>query len=150
MSNKIIGFTQGTFDMFHIGHLNLLQNAKKQCDHLIVGVNTDKLVMSYKNIKPFTSLKERIKIVGAIRYVDEILLCNTLDKEYIWIKKNYHKLFIGDDWRGSDRWNQTEKALKEYHVKVIYLPYTKSICSTIMRERLYNAILNENTNKRKA
>ena len=88
MKKKIIGFTAGAFDMFHIGHLNLLKNAKARCDYLIVGVNTDELILSYK-IKPvIVSFQERVEIIDAIRYVDETVLVNTLDKEDIWKLKN--------------------------------------------------------------
>jgi len=147
VSDMIIGYTQGTFDMFHIGHLNLLQNARQQCDYLIVGVNDDALVVSYKDKKPIVPLEERIRIVEAVRYVDEVIGCDSLDKESIWKKYRYNKLFIGDDWKGNTRWNQTEKELKKYHVEVIYLPYTQSVCSTVMRERLYAALSDEGISK---
>ncbi len=83
---KLIGYTQGTYDMFHIGHLNLIKNAKRRCDYLIVGVNTDELVESYKHKRPIIPLAERAEIVRAIRYVDEVLITDTLDKKTIWDK----------------------------------------------------------------
>ena len=124
MSHKIIGFTAGAFDMFHVGHLNLLKNAKSQCDYLIVGVNSDELIESYKKKKAIVPLEERMQIVQAIRYVDEIIPVDSLDKEIIWKQKHYDLLFIGDDWKGNERWIQTEKVMAKHGVKVIYQPYT--------------------------
>ena len=88
---KKIGYTQGTFDMFHIGHLNLIRNAKKHCDYLIVGVNADDLVESYKNKRPIVPLKERAEIVRAIRYVDEVIVTTTLDKKQVWEKVHFNE-----------------------------------------------------------
>lgn len=133
---KIIGFTAGTFDMFHIGHLNLLKNAKKECDYLIVGVNSDELVKAYKNKDVIIPLEERLQIVQAIQYVDEAIPMDTLDKFEIWEKTHYNRLFIGSDWKGSERWMKTEKEMAEYGVKVVYLPYTQETSSTVLREKL--------------
>jgi glycerol-3-phosphate cytidylyltransferase len=131
-----IGFTQGVFDMFHIGHLNLLKNARKYCDYLIVGVNSDELVKKYKNKSPIIPFNERIAIVDSIRYVDETIKVDTLDKVVTWNLKQYNLLLIGDDWKGSQRWIQTEKIMAAYGVKVIYLPYTHMTSSTLIREKL--------------
>ncbi len=133
---KVIGFTEGTFDMFHIGHLNLLKNAKKECDYLIVGVNSDELVKEYKNKDVVVPFEERVEIVKAIKYVDEVMKTDSLDKKLSWEKRHYDVLFIGSDWQGSERWNQTEKEMAEYGVKVHYLPYTKETSSTLLREKL--------------
>ncbi len=133
---KIIGYTQGTFDTLHFGHINLLEKAKQLCDYLIVGVNSDKLVREYKNKETIIKEKERMKIVSSIRYVDEVVLCDTLDKIVQLKKYQFSLIFIGDDWKGSTRWNNTEEELKKYGVKVIYIPYTKGISSTIVREKL--------------
>ena len=100
---KKIGYTQGTFDMFHIGHLNLIRNAKKHCDYLIVGVNADDLVESYKNKRPIVPLEERAEIVRAIRYVDEVIVTTTLDKKQVWEKVHFNEIYIGDDWKGNER-----------------------------------------------
>lgn len=136
MSKKIIGFTAGAFDMFHIGHLNLLKNARARCDYLIVGVNSDQLVSSYKNKKVVIPLEERMEIIKAIRYADEVIPLDTLDKGLIWKKKRFDVVFIGDDWKGSRRWEDTENLLRQYGVRVDYLPYTTGTTSTLLREKL--------------
>lgn len=133
---KIIGFTAGAFDMFHVGHLNLIKNAKARCDYLIVGVNTDELIAIYKNKHVVVPLEERMEIVRAIKYVDEVIPVETLDKEIIWKKRRFDKVFIGDDWKGTERWNLTEKIMKRYGVDVVYLPYTTGTTSTLLREKL--------------
>lgn len=133
---KIIGFTAGAFDMFHVGHLNLIKNAKARCDYLIVGVNTDELIASYKDKNVVVPLAERLQIIESIKYVDEVIPVNTLNKEELWQKKKYDVIFIGDDWKGSQRWNETEQKLKKYNVDVVYLPYTTGTTSTLLREKL--------------
>lgn len=133
---KIIGFTAGAFDMFHVGHLNLIKNAKARCDYLIVGVNTDQLITAYKNKHAIVPLEERMQIVEAVRYVDEVISVDTLDKEAIWKKKMFDIVFIGDDWKGTKRWNETEQIMGEHNVEVVYLPYTIGTTSTILREKL--------------
>ena len=136
MKKYHIGFTQGTFDMFHIGHLNLLEKAKEYCDYLIVGVNTDNLVMSYKHHSPISAEYERLRIVKAIRVVDDGVLCRSLDKLDSWNELHFDSVFVGDDWKGSERWNETEKSLKAVGVDVVYLPYTKGISSTQIRQKI--------------
>ena len=133
---KIIGFTAGAFDMFHVGHLNLIKNAKARCDYLIVGVNSDELISSYKNKSAVVPLEERLQIVEAIKYVDEVIPVDTLDKEIMWSRKQFDLLFIGDDWKGSERWNETEATMKTLGVEVVYLPYTTGTTSTLLREKL--------------
>ena len=132
---KVIGYTQGTYDMFHIGHLNLIKNAKRRCDYLIVGVNTDELVESYKNKRPIVPLEERAEIVRSIKYVDEVIITNTLDKKEIWDKIRFDEIYIGDDWKGDSRWIDTEKELSEFGVPVIYLPHTDGISTTQLCEK---------------
>ena len=133
---KIIGYTQGTFDMFHIGHLNLIRNAKRNCDYLIVGVNKDELVESYKNKRPIIPLEERVEIVRAIRYVDEVIATDTLDKTKIWEKVHFDEIYIGDDWKGNERWEKTGKEMEQLGAKLVFLPYTKDTSSTMLREKL--------------
>ena len=128
---KVIGYTQGTYDMFHIGHLNLIKNAKRRCDYLIVGVNTDELVESYKNKRPIVPLEERAEIVRSIKYVDEVIITNTLDKKEIW-----DKIRFGDDWKGNERWERTGKEMEALGARLVYLPYTKDTSSTMLREKL--------------
>jgi len=136
MKNKIIGFTQGTFDMFHIGHLNLIKNAKAKCDYLIIGVNTDELVIEYKNKKPIIPLEERIEIIEAISYVDKVVVTSTLDKYTHYKEYKFQKLFIGDDWKNSERWKKTELEMGKEGVVVEFLPYTKNTSSTLIRKKL--------------
>ena len=132
----IIGYTQGTFDMFHIGHLNLIKRAKEHCDYLIVGVNSDELVLSYKNKSTIVPLNERVEIISALKYVDDVIVCSTLDKMSTYLQHKYDIIFIGDDWKNSERWKNTEESLSKVGVKVEYLPYTKDTSSTLLREKL--------------
>ena len=123
------------YDLFHIGHLNLLRNAKAECDYLIVGVTVDDLV-SYKGRRAVIPFEERIQIVGAIRYVDEAVAQEDLDKVKAWERYHYDVLFVGDDWKGKPNWIAYEKALAEKNVDVVYLPYTKETSSTQLRDVL--------------
>lgn len=133
---KIVGYTQGTYDMFHIGHLNLIKNAKRHCDYLIVGVNADDLVEQYKDKRPIVPLNERVEIVRAIKYVDEVVVTTTLDKKEMWDKLRFDEIYIGDDWKGNERWEQTGKDMERLGVKLVFLPYTKDTSSTMLREKL--------------
>lgn len=137
---KVLGFTAGVFDMFHIGHLNLLENAKARCDYLIVGVNSDELVESYKQKKAIVPFDERIRIISAIRCVDEAIRIDTLDKERIWQSKPFDLLFIGSDWKGNPRWVETERIMRTHNVETVFLPYTTGTTSTILREKLVGDI----------
>lgn len=129
-----IGYTQGTFDMFHVGHLNLLKHAKELCDILIVGVNSDHLVEEYKHKTPIIHELERKEILQSIRYVDDVVICNTLDKMEMhrWI--HFDAIFIGNDWKGNERWAKTEEDLGKIGVHVVYLEYTKGVSSTMLRD----------------
>lgn len=133
--NEIVGYTTGVFDLFHIGHLNLLKNAKSLCDKLIVGVTVDELV-AYKHKKAVIPFEERIEIVRAIKYVDVALPQNDIDKLKAWYKLKYNLLFVGDDWFGTDKWKAMENELQIRGVKVVYFPYTKSTSSTLINETL--------------
>ncbi len=136
MEKKIkIGYTQGVFDMFHIGHLNLLNNARAQCDRLIVGVNSDELVAAYKNKVPVICQEYRKTIVENIKAVDEAYIVDTLDKVEILKKIPFDAIFIGDDWKGSQRWNTTCERLNALGVEVVFMPYTQNISSTILRNQ---------------
>lgn len=129
----VIGYTQGTFDMFHVGHLNLINAAKRQCDFLIVGVNSDKLVQDYKHKAPVIPEVERRLIVENIKAVDQCVIAHTLDKTDAYLKFKYDLLFIGDDWKGNSRWIQTEAQMEQYGVKTVYLPHTSGISSSQLR-----------------
>lgn len=135
-----IGYTQGVFDMFHIGHLNLLKHAKEYCEYLIVGVNSDELVVSYKHKTPVINEKERAEIVRNIKCVDEVVIANTLDKKKALEFYNFDVIFIGDDWKGNPRWAQTKIDLAKYGVDLVYLPHTNGISSTILRSKEENRI----------
>ena len=128
-----IGYTQGVFDMFHIGHLNLLNEAKKRCDILIVGVNSDELVLKYKKKQTVISQDCRVKIVQNIKAVDSALIVDTLDKMEILEQVNYDAIFIGSDWKDSPRWKKTAEELAEASKDVIFLPYTAGVSSTELR-----------------
>lgn len=128
-----IGYTQGVFDMFHIGHLNLIKNAKARCDYLIVGVNSDKLVESYKHKTPVICEAERAEIVRNIKAVDEVVIAQTLDKEAALAAFHFDAIFIGDDWKGNPRWEQTGRDLARHGVDLVYLEHTSGISSTILR-----------------
>lgn len=134
--HKIIGYTTGVFDMFHIGHLNILRRAKEQCDYLIVGVSTDELVQSYKSKTPIIPYEERAEIVRSIRYVDEVVPQETRDKMEALKKYHFNKMFVGDDWKGSTLFTQLEQKFKELDVEIVYFPYTKGTSSTFLRETL--------------
>jgi len=133
----IIGYTTGVFDLFHIGHLNLLKNARALCDRLIVGVTTDELV-SYKNKKAVIPFEERIEIVRNIKYVDAAVPQLTMDKLDAWHRLKFDIMFVGDDWYGSDKWKDIQNQLESEHgVRVIYFPYTSGVSSTLINETLF-------------
>lgn len=136
MKKYKIGYTTGVFDMFHIGHLNILKNAKEQCDYLIVGVSTDELVYAVKNKKTIIPFEERVEIVKAIKYVDQVVPQINKDKIAAYGEYHFDVMFVGDDWKNSELFNEVEKKLKKYNVDVIYFPYTKGISSTLLREKI--------------
>ena len=137
MEEKIIGYTTGVFDMFHIGHLNILKRAKNQCDYLIVGVSTDELVESYKDKKPIIPFKERIEIVKAIKYVDQVVPQTSMDKFQAWEKLHFDVLFHGTDWKGSEMYNRIARDLGEVGVEVVFLPHTEGVSSTLLSDVLH-------------
>jgi len=137
MVNKIIGYTSGVFDMFHIGHLNLLKNSKSMCDHLIVGVTSDDLV-KYKNKKAVIPHTERMEIVKSIKYVDSVVPQNDMNKFKMWGKLKFDIMFVGDDWYENEKWKEYEKEFNSVNVKIIYFPYTKGTSSTLINETLNN------------
>ena len=131
-----IGYTTGVYDLFHIGHLNLLRKAKAQCDYLIVGVSTDELV-SYKHKQAVIPFEERKEIVGSIKYVDEVVTQENMNKMEAWEKYHFNVMFVGDDWKGTDKWNKIEADLNAVGAEVVYFPYTKGTSSTLINETLH-------------
>ena len=131
-----IGYTTGVFDMFHIGHLNILKRAKKQCKFLIVGVTTDDLCIKRKNKKPIINQKDRAEIVSSIRYVDKVIFQNNMDKIDAVKKYKVSVVFVGSDWKGTDAWNKYESEFKELGCDVVYLKHTDGISSTLLREKI--------------
>ena len=132
----IIGYTTGVFDMFHIGHLNILRKAKEQCDFLIVGVSTDELVQHDKNKTPIIPFENRCAIVEAIRYVDKVVPQPDKNKLGAWKKYHFNKMFVGSDWKGTETWIEFEEQFKPLDVEIVYLDHTDGISSTILRDRL--------------
>lgn len=135
-----IGYTQGVFDMFHIGHLAILNRAAALCEKLIVGVNSDKLVQEYKNKIPVICENDRAEIIRNIKSVDQCEIVDTLDKVYLYHKYNFDAVFIGDDWKGNERWIKTEEDLAKVGVDVIYLPHTPQISSSLLRVEVPNRV----------
>ena len=131
----IIGYTSGVFDLFHVGHLRLLRNAKGMCDKLIVGVTTDELV-SYKNKKAVIAFDERLEIIRSIQYVDSVVAQEDMDKFAMWEKLKFDVMFVGDDWQKTDKWEDIEMQLKEVGVRLVYFPYTKGTSSTLINQVL--------------
>lgn len=136
MKKYKVGYTTGVFDMFHIGHLNILKNAKMQCEHLIVGVSTDELVMEYKKKKPIIAFQERIEIVKAIQYVDEVVPQVTMDKFAVWETLHFDAVFHGDDWKNSEMYENYIKEFSKVNVDVVFLPHTKGTSSTLLSQKL--------------
>lgn len=130
MDTKIIGYTTGVYDMFHIGHLNIIEKAKAQCDYLIVGVSTDELVKKEKNKKPVIPYEERARIISALKYVDEVVPQIDKNKFAAWEKYHFNKMFVGSDWKGTQQWNLYEKQFGAVEVEIVYLPHTDGISST--------------------
>jgi glycerol-3-phosphate cytidylyltransferase len=133
----MIGYTSGVYDLFHIGHLNLLKNAKGLCDKLIVGVTTDDLV-SYKNKKAVIPFPERLEIVRNIKFVDAVVPQASMDKFAMWEKLKFDVMFVGDDWFNTPTWEKLDRKFREVGVKIIYFPYTKGTSSTLINETLVN------------
>ncbi len=132
----VIGFTDGVYDMFHVGHLNMIEACKKRCDYLIVGVHSDEIVESYKHRKTVINEEDRCRIIAALKVVDKAVINRTRDKLELFRLYGFNKIFIGDDWKGTERWNNFEKILAEVGVTVEYIPYTQGISTTMIRQKL--------------
>lgn len=140
MSKKYkVGYTTGVFDLFHIGHLNILKRAKEQCEYLIVGVSTDELVQDYKHKKPVIPFKERMAIVNAIKYVDKTVAQTSMDKIAAWEKLQFDALFHGDDWANTKMYNDIQNELKKHNVAMVFLPHTAGVSSTMILSKMRSA-----------
>lgn len=130
----IVGYLSGTFDLFHIGHLNLLKRAKKYCDYLVVGIHKD---ASHKGKQTFIPFEERMEIVKNIKYVDEVIESEREDSD-VYIKGivKYDKLFVGSDYKGTERFNRYEEYFADKGVEIIYFPYTEGTSSTQLRDAI--------------
>jgi glycerol-3-phosphate cytidylyltransferase len=130
-----IGYTTGVYDMFHVGHLNIIKRSKELCEHLIVGVTTDELV-SYKNTSAIVPFHERLTIVESIKYVDQVVSQDTMDKMEAWKNYAFDVMFVGSDWQGSSKWNNLETEFQKVGVNVEYFPYTQGTSSTKLKAAL--------------
>lgn len=131
----IIGYTTGVFDLFHVGHVKILQNAKSLCDKLIVGVTVDDLV-KYKNKKAVIPFEERIEIISAISHVDLAVPQQSMDKMDAWARYKFNIMFVGDDWYQTANWQELEEAFSGVGVRIVYFPYTKGTSSTLINQVL--------------
>lgn len=136
MTHYKIGYTTGVFDLFHVGHLNILKKAKENCEYLIVGVSTDELVLEYKNKQPVIPYSERMEIVAGIKYVDKVVPQIDRNKFTAWENLQFNTMFVGDDWKGDSFFNEVEKKFKQVGVDIIYFPYTKGVSTTIVKEKI--------------
>ena len=132
----IIGYTSGVYDLFHIGHLNILKNAKSLCDKLIVGVSSDELVMEYKKKIPIIPFEERLEIIRNIKFVDAVIKQETMNKLLIWEKLKFDIMIVGDDWHKTKKWEDIESSLKERGVMTMFFPHTQGTSSTLINEIL--------------
>lgn len=131
-----IGYTDGVYDLFHVGHLNMINTAKEYCEFLIVGVHGDEVVKEYKNRAPIINEVDRRNIIASIKGVDKAVINQFRDKIKLWELYHFDVIFIGDDWKGTERWNNFEKKLGEVGVDVVYVPYTKGISTTEIRQKI--------------
>ncbi len=137
-AGKVIGYAPGVFDVFHMGHLNILLRAKEHCDYLIVGVVTDERVQAVKGTTPMMPLDERRELVAALDLVDQVVDDDSTDKVQMWEALHFDVIFKGDDWRGTPKGDLLEAGMAGVGARVVYFPYTKHVSSTRLRE-LINA-----------
>ena len=133
-----IGYAPGAYDLFHVGHLNLLRRAKERCEYLIAGVVSDELLIQRKGVTPVIPLFERIEIVRSVRFVDAALPARSQDKVEIWKDLRFNVLFKGSDWQGTAKGDQLERDFAALDVQVVYFPYTQSTSSSALRRTLKN------------
>lgn len=132
----VIGYVPGVYDLFHVGHLNMLRQARERCDILVAGVVSDEMSELGKNVTPTVPLAERVEIVGAIGIVDRVYVENSLDKRAAWNDVKFNRLFKGDDWQGTAKGAKLEAEMAEVGVEVCYFPYTQQTSSTALRRAL--------------
>jgi glycerol-3-phosphate cytidylyltransferase len=137
MKKYKVGYTTGVYDMFHIGHLNILRRAKEQCETLIVGVSTDENVERYKHKTPVIPFEHRKAIVEAIRYVDQVVPQENMDKYAAWEKYRFDAIFHGDDWKGSSMYDEIEKKLRAVGCDMVFLPHTDGVSSTDIVKKIH-------------
>ena len=138
--STIIGYAPGAYDLFHVGHLNILKHAKSQCDVLIAGVVSDEKCLRTKGVAPFVPLVERAEIVRHIVYVDEVYEEHVPSKLDAWQELNFHRIFKGDDWRGTPKGDRLERDFATVGVEVVYFPYTVHTSSSMLRRALTRAV----------
>lgn len=131
-----IGYTTGVFDLFHVGHLNILRNAKALCEYLIVGVTTDEITMTMKQKMPVVPFAERLSIVENIKFVDQAVAKISLDNTEAWKQLHFDVMFKGDDWKGTDKGKKLEEDFAKYGVEIYYFPYTAHTSSTILKKAI--------------
>lgn len=134
----IIGYTTGVFDLFHIGHLNILKNARSVCDKLIVGVTTDEYVKKYKHKDTVIPFNERVEIVKSIKYVDSVVPQADHDKFEAWKRYKFDIIVVGDDWYNTDKWNEFERIFNKVGVRIIYFPRTEGTSSSFLKKVLFD------------
>ena len=140
MEKYKVGYTTGVFDLFHIGHLNLIKRAKKCCEYLIVGVSTDEVVLGYKGRAPIIPFEERIQILQSIKYVDQVVVQSSMDKLKAWEELKFDVMFHGDDWKNSKMYKEIEEKFSRVGVEMVFFPYTEGTSSTILADVLAKAL----------
>jgi glycerol-3-phosphate cytidylyltransferase len=140
MGGRRVGYAPGVYDLFHVGHLNVLRNARRLCDHLIAGVLTDELAQRAKGAWPVVPLAERLDIVGSIRCVDEAVAEDMPTKFEMWERLHFNVIIKGDDWKGTPRGERLEAEFAHLGVEVAYVPYTKRTSSTLLRQALLREV----------
>ncbi|UWX97978.1 adenylyltransferase/cytidyltransferase family protein [Arthrobacter zhaoxinii] len=131
-----IGYASGVYDLFHVGHLNLLKHARSQCDYLIAGVASTDMTQRLKGTTPVIPLAERLEIVRSVRYVDDVVIDEHLNKADTWREVGFNVFFKGDDWRGTEKGDRLERDMAQIGVQVVYFPYTVTTSSTVLRRAL--------------
>ena len=135
-----VGYTTGVYDMFHVGHLNILKRAKEQCETLIVGVTTDELCYKRQQKYPIINERDRMAIVESIRYVDKVILQADMEKLRPVKEMGVDVVFVGSDWKGTEAWNKYEKDFSKVGCMVVYLDHTDGISSSILREKINKCV----------